>query len=178
MKILDSVAVVLIVSSICVSCGDAPKSDVLMEAQEVHKEVTRLSANLHDAMMTEASSIQADMEEAVVANDTALMAELVALEGLLMNWDERFHDWNATVVEVPGMEVDHDHYHDHSGHDHDHSGHDHDHSGHDHGHHETVSLEGMSDDEILAIQQALLAELETLRALFDESISRTGSAED
>jgi hypothetical protein len=31
-------------------------------------------------------------------------------------------------------------------------------------------MEGMSDEEILAIQQALMAELEALQAQYDESI--------
>ena len=85
-------------------------------------------------------------------------------------WDVRVHDWSETVVEVPGIESDHDDHagHDHAGHDHgSHAGHDHD---HDHSHHTAISLEGMSDDEILAIQEALLAELETLQALYEESM--------
>jgi ABC-type nickel/cobalt efflux system permease component RcnA len=147
----------------------------LEEANEIHEQITRLSAELHDAMMAEATSIQVNMEQAVLAGDSLEIAELVAMEGLLTAWDERFHDWNATVVEVPGMEVDHDHDHGHDHSDHDHG---HDHSGHDHGHHSQISLEGMSDAEILSIQEALLAELEALGALFEESFSRNQSQEE
>jgi hypothetical protein len=178
MKTLNSVLVIFLFAAICAGCSDAPKSEILEEANEIHEQITRLSAELHDAMMAEATSIQVNMEQAVLAGDSLEIAELVAMEGLLTAWDERFHDWNATVVEVPGMEVDHDHGHDHSDHDHghDHSGHDH--SGHDHGHHSQISLEGMSDAEILSIQEALLAELEALGALFEESFSRNRSQEE
>ena len=47
-----------------------------------------------------------------------------------------------------------------------HSGHDH--SGHDHDHDHGAQLpEGLSDEEILEIQQALKAELDSLKADFD-----------
>jgi hypothetical protein len=158
-------------ASLWMACGDAPESATLKKANEIHNQITQLSADLHDTMMSEAMAIQVEMEKAMLAGDSALMLELAGIEGRMSQWDVRFHDWNATVAEVPGMEEEHSHDHDH-----DHSGHDH--SGHDHGHHSTVSLEGMSDDEVLAIQEALLAELETLRALFEESIAPKVSLEE
>lgn len=171
MKTLNSALVILLFAVVCAGCSDAPKSEILEEANEIHEQITRLSAELHDAMMAEATLIQVSMEQAVLAGDSLAIAELVAMDGLLTSWDERFHDWNATVVEVPGVEVDHDHDHGH-----DHSGHDH--SGHNHGHHSQISLEGLSDAEILSIQEALLAELEALGALFEESFSRNRSQEE
>ena len=159
----------MLLAFIWIACGDAPKSATLKKANEIHNQITQLSADLHDTMMSEAMAIQVEMEKAVLAGDSALMIELAGIEGRMGQWDVRFHDWNATVAEVPGMEEGHSHDHDHSGHDH---------SGHDHGHHSAVSLEGMSDDEILAIQEALLAELETLRALFEESIAPKVSLEE
>ncbi len=47
----------------------------------------------------------------------------------------------------------------------DHEGHDH--GDHDHAHGNELSLEGMTDAQILEIQEALLAELGALQALFD-----------
>ena len=108
-------------------------------------------------MVAKLQSLEADVEAAMVAGDSLLAMELARVEGQLDQLDVLFHDWSETVVEVPGME------HDHSGHDH---------AGHDHGaqDHGAPSMEGMSDDEILAIQQALMAELEALQAQYDESI--------
>jgi ABC-type Zn2+ transport system substrate-binding protein/surface adhesin len=85
--------------------------------------------------------------------------------------DVLFHNWESTVVGIPGDACDHDHDH---AHDHDHEGHDH---AHDHGN--ELSLEGMSDDEILEIQAALFAELQVLQAEYDavQAQLNSGTAE-
>ena len=64
------------------------------------------------------------------AGDSTLAIQLARLESQLGELDVRFHDWESTVVGIPGdaCNHDHDHAHDHEGHDH---GHDHDHA-HDH----------------------------------------------
>ena len=59
--------------------------------------------------------------------------------------------------EMPAITTSHDHG-DHEGHDH---------GDHDHAHGNELSLEGMTDAQILEIQEALLAELGALQALFD-----------
>jgi len=163
MRILKSLFWAGLCASTWMACGDAPESPTLIQANKIHEQINRLSSDLHDRMMGEAAAIEKEMESAMLAGDSVLALQLARVESRMSEWDVRFHDWSATVVEVPGMEDEHDHG-DHSGHDHG------DHAGHDHGHHSEVSLEGMSDAEILAIQEALLAELETLRALFEESL--------
>ena len=153
----------------------------MKEAKAVHEQLTRISGALHDALMAAMAPLEDQIDSAMMAGDTLLAAELAKLEGQLDRIDVRFHDWSETVVEIPGQACTHDHghsghdhghAHDHDGHDHaDHEGHnhdDHDHSGHDHAHDHGAQLpEGLSDEEILEIQQALQAELDRLKADFD-----------
>jgi hypothetical protein len=168
MKIVKSLFFVGLCAMTWTACGDAPTSLTLEEANKIHGQLTRLSGELHDRMLAETAALEVEIESAMLAGDSSLALQLARIESRMNEWDVRFHDWSETVVEVPGIESDHD---DHAGHDHgSHAGHDHDHSHHDHSHHAAISLEGMSDDEILAIQEALLAELETLQALYEESM--------
>ena len=153
----------------------------MKEAKAVHEQLTRISGELHDALMEAMAPLEDRIDSAMMVGDTLLAAELAKLEGQLDRIDVRFHDWSETVVEIPGQACTHDHggeghdhghAHDHDGHDHeDHEGHDHsghDHSGHDHDHDHGAQLpEGLSDEEILEIQQALKAELDSLKADFD-----------
>ena len=117
--------------------------------------------------------IEEEIEASMSAGDSTLAIQLARLESQLGELDVRFHDWESTVVGIPGDACNHDHAQDHEGHDH---GHDYDHAhegddheGHDHGHDHgnELSLEGMSDEEIREIQAALLAELQSLQAAYD-----------
>ncbi len=167
MKIIESLFCVGLCAMSWTACGDAPTSLTLEEANKIHGQLTRLSGELHDRMLAETAALEVEIESAMLAGDSSLAMQLARIESRMNEWDVRFHDWSETVVEVPGIESGHD---DHAGHDHgSHAGHDHDHD-HDHSHHAAISLDGMSDDEILAIQEALLAELETLQALYEESM--------
>jgi len=145
-------------------CGEE-QSATLKQAIAVHDEVVRLSSELHESLVVELGETTASIEAAWAAGDTALAQQLQQLEAQLSAIDLRFHDFSETVVEVPGHVHDHgDHDHGHGGHDHDH-GHGHGHGDHDHDHHHGgPSLEGMSDEAILEIQQALKTEIEAIRA--------------
>lgn len=140
-------------------CGEE-QSATLKQAIAVHDEVVRLSSELHASLVVELGQTTEEIEAAWAAGDTALAQQLQQLEARLSAIDLRFHDFSETVVEVPGHVHDHGD-HDHGAHDHDHG--DHDHGGHDH-HHGGPSLEGMSDEAILEIQQALKTEIEAIRA--------------
>lgn len=147
-------------------CGEE-QSATLKQAIAVHDEVVRLSSELHASLVVELGQTTEEIEAAWAAGDTALAQQLQQLEARLSAIDLRFHDFSETVVEVPGHVHDHSHHaHDHSGHDHgDHNHGDHDHGDHDHNHHHGgPSLEGMSDEAILEIQQALKSEIEAIRA--------------
>ena len=158
------------------ACGGPQESASMKEAKAIHEQLTRLSGELHDALMEAMAPLEDQIDSAMMVGDTLLAAELAKLEGQLDRIDVRFHDWSETVVEIPGQACTHDHGHeghdhDHEGHDHDHGDHaDHDHAGHDHDHshdHGATLPEGLSDEEILEIQQALKSALDSLKAEFD-----------
>lgn len=148
-----------------VGCGEPAESESLKEARKLHDQLSRISGDLHEALQASLVRIEAEIEASMSAGDSTLAIQLARLESQLGELDVRFHDWESTVVGIPGDACNHDHGHDH-GHDHDHTheGHDHDHA-HDHGN--ELSLEGMSDEEIREIQAALLAELQALQAAYD-----------
>ena len=146
---------------LAVGCGEPAESESLKEARKLHDQLTRISGDLHEAMQASLVRIEEEIEASMSAGDSTLAIQLARLESQLGELDVRFHDWESTVVGIPGdaCNHDHDHAHDHEGHDH---GHDH---AHDHGN--ELSLEGMSDDEIREIQAALLAELQSLQTAYD-----------
>ena len=135
----------------------------MKEAKAVHEQLTRISDELHDAMFDAMAPLEEQIDSAMVAGDTLMAAQLAKLEGKLDRLHVRFHDWSETVVEIPGQACTHDHSHE---------GHDHgDHAGHDHSHDHGATLpEGLSDEEVLQIQQALLAALDSLKADFDRAV--------
>lgn len=157
---------------VAVGCGEPAESESLKEARKLHDQLTRISGDLHEAMQASLVRIEEEIEASMSAGDSTLAIQLTRLESQLGELDVRFHDWESTVVGIPGdaCNHDHDHAHDHEGHDHvhDHEGHDHGHDhDHAHDHGNELSLEGMSDDEIREIQAALLVELQSLQAAYD-----------
>jgi hypothetical protein len=156
--LLAAAAAVLMLAA---GCGEE-QSATLKEAISVHDEVVRLSNELHESLVAELGEKADEIQAAFAEGDTALAQQLQRLEAELSALDMRFHEVSEAVVEVPG------HAHD-CGHDHEH-GHDHDHA-HDHS---ASSLEGMSDEAILEIQQALKESMEAIRA---ELKALEGSAE-
>ena len=142
------------VAGLFAACGEPADSPSLQEARKIHEQVNRLSGELHDAMVASLEAVEGQIEQTMLAGDSAVAMQLARVESRLGELDVRFHDWNETVVGIPGDACNHDHAH----------GHDHDHY---HGHGNSVTLEGMSDAEVLEIQQALLLELQSLQAAFD-----------
>ena len=148
-------------------CGEPAESESLKEARKLHDQLSRISGDLHEAMQASLVRIEEEIEASMSAGDSTLAIQLARLESQLGELDVRFHDWESTVVGIPGDACNHDQGHDH-GHDHDHAheGHDHGHD-HAHDHGNELTLEGMSDEEIREIQAALLAELQALQAAYD-----------
>lgn len=163
MKALATLAVVMLLAS----CGGPQESAAMKEAKAVHGQLTRISGELHESLMAAMAPLEDKIDSAMMLGDTVLATELAKLEGQLDRIDVRFHDWSRTVAEIPGQACTHDH--DHTGHDH---GHSHDHEGHDHDHdhdHGVQLPEGLSDEEVLEIQQALMAALDKLKGEFDRT---------
>ena len=160
-KLTLNIVVGFALASLMTACGGPQESASLKEAKAVHDQLTRISDELHDAMFDAMAPLEEQIDSAMVAGDTLMAAQLAKLEGKLDRIHVRFHDWSETVTEIPGQACTHDHSHDHEGHDH----------GHDHSHDHGASLpDGLSDDEILEIQQALLAALDSLKADFDRAV--------
>ena len=156
----EFILAVLALSFVLMSCGAPAESVAMKEAKDVHEQLVRISGELHDVLMESMAPLEGQIDSAMMVGDTLLAAELAKLEGKLDRIDVRFHDWSETVVEIPGQACTHDH--DHA---------DHDHSGHDHDHHHGAQLpEGLSDAEILEIQQALKTALDSLKADFDRIV--------
>lgn len=141
-------------------CGDAAPSATFQEAQKIHEQLDRIAAELHDELQLALGDVEAQVEASLVAGDSIFAVQLARVESQLGELDVRFHDWESTVAPLPGAACDHDHDHDHA----------HDHA-HDHDHGSGASLEGMSDDAILEIQQALMAELTEIGVLLKEAKS-------
>ena len=120
----------------------------MKEAKAVHEQLTRISDELHDAMFDAMAPLEEQIDSAMGAGDTLMAAQLAKLEGKLDRIHVRFHDWSETVSEIPGQACTHDHSHDHG----------------------ATLPDGLSDEEILEIQQALLAALDSLKADFDRAV--------
>jgi hypothetical protein len=143
-----------------ISCGETLPSATLQQAKTIHEQMDRLSAEVHDELQAAIGLTEVKIEASLENGDSLMAMQMARFESQLGELDVRFHNWESTVVPLPGAECDHDH--DHSGEDHEH-GH---HHSHDHG--SSASLEGMSDDAILEIQQALMSELTAMIGMLND----------
>ena len=155
-QIVTKTMACLLTAFIWVGCGDAEPSASFQEAQKIHEQLDRLASGLHDELQMTIEEAEAKIQASLNAGDSLLALQLGRIDGQLGALDVRFHDWESTVVALPGAACDHDHGHDH---------------GHDHDHGTGASLEGMSDEAILEIQQALLLELTAMESLLKEAKS-------
>lgn len=165
----------LLALALCIAaigCGETAESESLKQARKLHEQVTRISGDLHAAMQASLAQVEVGIEASMAQGDSVLAIQLARVESQLGELDVRFHDWEATVVGIPGDACNHDHGHDHEGHDH---AHDH---AHDHGN--DLSLEGMTDEQIREIQAALLAELQAIQTAYDAAtaeLAKSATAE-
>lgn len=151
-QIVTKTMACLLTAFIWVGCGDAEPSASFQEAQKIHEQLDRLASGLHDELQMTIEEAEAKIQASLNAGDSLLALQLGRIDGQLGALDVRFHDWESTVVALPGAACDHDH-------------------GHDHDHGTGASLEGMSDEAILEIQQALLLELTAMESLLKEAKS-------
>ncbi|MDB4693887.1 hypothetical protein OAF30_00495 [Flavobacteriales bacterium] len=152
---LGTSTAVLLTAAIWVGCGESAPSASIQEAQKIHEQLDRVAAEFHDELQLTIGDTEARIASSLEEGDSLLALQLARAESQLDALDLRFHDWESTVAPLPGATCDHDHDH----------AQDHAH-GHDHG--TGASLEGMSDEAILEIQQALMAALTTMKATLQE----------
>lgn len=146
-NILATSTAVLLTAALWVGCGESTPSASIQKAQEIHEQLDRLAAELHDELQLTMGDAEARITSSLEEGDSLLALQLARVESQLDALDLRFHDWESTVVPLPGATCDHDHDHDHGA---------------------GATLEGMSDESILEIQQALMAELTTMKATLQE----------
>ena len=135
------------------ACGEVntsnAKSETILQAEATHEKALAVFAETADIIHDLMHRHDERLSDAQDANEEelALLLNLGAEIDLL---HDALHDWEHNLTEVPGHEHTHDHDH----------GHDH-HHGHDHA--KDRILEGLSDEEHLAIQEEQLKLIETLR---------------
>jgi hypothetical protein len=143
----------LIPMALLFACGEgqtkkAEKSEAIKEAMAIHEEamaVYRATADLiHDLMHEHEIALEKSQE----ASQDALEA-LVRRGELLDQLHDEMHDWEHNLAEIPGHEHSHDHDHGHE---------------HNHDHAKDRILEGLSDEEHLAIQKEQLALIQKIKA--------------
>ncbi len=140
---------------IWMGCGEPAPSASIQEAQKIHEQLDRLAAELHDELQLTMGDAEARIASSLEKGDSLFALQLARVESELDVLDLRFHDWESTVVPLPGATCDHDHDSRPRRHDHDRHG-------------AGATLEGMSDEAILEIQQALMTELTTMKATLQE----------
>ena len=96
---------------VAVGCGEPAESESLKEARKLHDQLTRISGDLHEAMQASLVRIEEEIEASMSAGDSTLAIQLARLESQLGELDVRFHDWESTVVGIPGDACNHDHDH-------------------------------------------------------------------
>ncbi len=113
------------------ACGHSDKSNkILQEAYEVHKKSVLVRAQLNDQLtMLRTAEYQEENK-----------AEIDSIELQVKEWD-------GQLIEVPGIEEEHDH------------------SGHDHNHEVEVKL---SPDQHLKLQEHLLLEIRSIENKINE----------
>ncbi|MGB0423120.1 MAG: hypothetical protein ACPGED_02300 [Flavobacteriales bacterium] len=128
-----------------VSCHDHEESPTLKQAVEVHKNIRQLCGDLEEGLDQQMNEIEKKMSDTSAQADSLTAVQLAKMNSELENLHGDLQTWKDNLVEVPG----------HCFHE----------EGEPHEHHDQAHLKGLSDEEILEIQQ----ELETqLKAISDQ----------
>ena len=178
--ILRGLIPAFVAASFLTSCSEPEKTETWKEAAALHEQMVELGEQLHSDLASTMVVVNDKFEAFISNGDSAMARELASVSSRLDRFDGNFHAWSETVVAMPGSACSHDHddHDDHAGHDHDdHAGHDHDdHAGHDHV--ETLP-DGLSDEDMLEIQQEIMKAFDVLKRNFDSilAISEPGSPE-
>lgn len=137
---------------ILAACGDAPekattKSEAIKAAEDVHEQALAVFSETADMLHDVLHRHQDVVAESVGLEEDDVNAILnIGLE--LERMHVELHDWEDNLTEVPGHEHSHDHDHGHE---------------HTHDHAKDRILEGLSDEDHLAIQNEQLKLINDLR---------------
>ena len=77
--------------------------------KKIHEQLDRLAAELHDELQLTMGDAEARIASSLEKGDSLFALQLARVESELDVLDLRFHDWESTVVPLPGATCDHDH---------------------------------------------------------------------
>jgi hypothetical protein len=162
--IIPVFAFAFIASTFLSSCTEPEKTETWKEAEALHERMVQTGDKLHHELEATMSGVNDHFEKAVAKGDSALAGKLASISSRLDRFDGNFHAWSESVVAMPGAGCSHA---DDEGHDHDH-----DHAAHVH----TQTLpDGLSDVDMLEIQQEIMASLEVLKRNFASILAASAS---
>lgn len=138
------------------ACTEAPKekSETLKEAEKVHETMLELKSEVANMIHEREEALEKRLTFAQENDDQELYGKYEAMMAKLQEVHTKFHDWESNIAEIPG----HAHTHEPG-----------EHHDHDHDHAQMRVLEGLSDEEHLAIQKEQLESLQRLRATLENA---------
>lgn len=129
-----------------VACHNHEDSATMKEAKKVHEGMIKLQAQMEETIGAKTSQIQDQLDAKLAEGDSLAAEQLQGLRNQIDSWHNALHQWEEEMVEIPG------HAHTHA------DGEEHDHSSH------AGTLEGLSDEEILEIQNELAKKLDSIKS--------------
>lgn len=136
----------VLLSVVFVGCHDHEDTETLKEAKRIHEEMIKVQANLENVMQVKGEELKNSMQNALAKGDTMLAENLHKVTNQLHDVTAKLEHWEQNLVEIPG------HVHVHA------DGEVCNHDAND------PSLEGMTDADILEIQNELKLQLEKIQA--------------
>ncbi|MEO0403903.1 MAG: hypothetical protein AAF193_03435 [Bacteroidota bacterium] len=132
------------------SCHSHEDSPTIKEAVEVHKNMRALYSDLESIAIAKKEEVKGHLKEAEMNADTLSAEKLASLNAELEKLHQDLATWKENLVEVPG----------HCFHE----------EGEPHEHHHHAHLEGLTDEEMLKLQQELEQQLKDI----EQSIKSVG----
>lgn len=144
MKYRFLLSVVVIIT--LVACHNHEDSATMKEAKKVHEGMIKLQDQMEETIGAKTLQIQDQLNVKLAEGDSLAAEQLQGLRNQIDRWNNVLHQWEEDMVEIPG------HAHTHA------EGEEHDHSSH------AGTLEGLSDEEILDIQNELAKKLDSIQS--------------
>ncbi|MGB1384557.1 MAG: hypothetical protein ACPG66_06735 [Flavobacteriales bacterium] len=133
----------LLAAVVATGCHDHEDSAALKEARVLNEETSEVGRQFHTRLDLIREDLEAQLaaQSGVDGREDTFTRVLARLEDL----DARYETWMSNQVLLPGATCNHDHA-----------------DGEHHHHHHETSLDDLSDEDHLALQKAIRAELDEL----------------
>ncbi len=143
MKKIIYLLAVLVLTSCATEKSD---SEEIKEAKAINEAIKILQEDVDNKIHQKMDEVNIKLEEAIAMSDSISAVKINEAEDALYRIHDTLDEWRANLLELPEEE------HNHEECDHDHS----------HDHEKEKLLEGLSDKEILEIQQELKQSLDKI----------------